>query len=103
MPVAIIGARQVHVDADGFVTQFDDWDEEVARRLAAEVDLELTEPRWRVIRILREDYPRVGETPPLIRVAMLAATTVDQLHELFPGPTARILAYVAGLPRPHGI
>lgn len=103
MPVAIIGARQVHVDADGFVTQFDDWDDEVAARLAAEIDVELTEDRWRVIRLVREDYPRVGETPPLIRVAMLAGTSLDQLHQLFPGNTARTLAYVAGLPKPHGV
>jgi TusE/DsrC/DsvC family sulfur relay protein len=102
MPVAIIGARQVHVDADGFVTLFDDWDDEVARRLAAAVGLELTEERWRIIRILREDYPRLGETPSLLRAAMMAGTTVEQLGRLVPGETARILAFVAGLPKPHG-
>jgi tRNA 2-thiouridine synthesizing protein E len=103
MPVAIIGARQVHVDADGFVTRFDDWDDEVAGRLAAAVGLELTEERWAVIRVLREDYPRLGETPSLLRVAMMAGTTVDQLRRLFPGQTARTLAFVAGLPKPHGV
>jgi TusE/DsrC/DsvC family sulfur relay protein len=102
MPVAIIGARQVHVDADGFVTRFDDWDDEVAGRLAAAVGLELTEERWEVIRVLREDYPRLGETPCLPRVAMMAGTTVEKLRRLFPEQTARTLAFVAGLPKPHG-
>jgi tRNA 2-thiouridine synthesizing protein E len=102
MPVAIIGARRVHVDGDGFVTRFDDWNEDVASQLAAAVDLELTDTRWRIIRLLREDYPRLGETPSVRRVARLAGMTPEQLALLFPGQPARTMAFVAGLPKPHG-
>ncbi|WP_371871444.1 TusE/DsrC/DsvC family sulfur relay protein [Phytohabitans rumicis] len=29
-----MGTTQVHVDAEGFLTDYDEWDEEVARQLA---------------------------------------------------------------------
>ena len=37
-----IGGHDVHVDDEGFLTSYDEWDEELARALGAQIGLELT-------------------------------------------------------------
>jgi tRNA 2-thiouridine synthesizing protein E len=102
MPVTTIGTTQVHVDAEGFLTEYGEWDDEVARQLAAAIGIELTEAHWKAIRFLREDYPTQGETATLRRVSSLAGIPVKDLFTLFPGKPAKKMAYIAGLPKPHG-
>jgi tRNA 2-thiouridine synthesizing protein E len=102
MPVTTIGTTQVHVDAEGFLTEYGEWDDEVARQLAAATGIELTDAHWKAIRFLREDYPTQGETATLRRVSTLAGIPVKELFTLFPGKPAKKMAYIAGLPKPHG-
>jgi TusE/DsrC/DsvC family sulfur relay protein len=102
MSVTTIGTAQVHVDAEGFLTEYGEWDDELARQLAAAIGIELTEAHWKAIRFLREDYPTRGETATLRRVSSLAGIPVKELFTLFPGKPAKKMAYIAGLPKPHG-
>jgi TusE/DsrC/DsvC family sulfur relay protein len=102
MPVTTIGTAQVHVDAEGFLTEYGEWDDELARQLAAAIGIELAEAHWKAIRFLREDYPTQGETATLRRVSTLAGIPVKELFTLFPGKPAKKMAYIAGLPKPHG-
>lgn len=102
MPVTTIGMSEVHVDAEGFLTEYDEWDEEVGRQLAAAIGIELTEAHWKAIRFLREDYLTQGETATLRRVSTLAGIPVKVLFALFPKKPAKKMAYIAGLPKPHG-
>ncbi len=92
----------VHTDAEGFLTQYDEWSEELAVQLAARIGIELTDEHWKAIRFLRADYPTHGETATLRRVSTLAGIPVKQLFALFPGKPAKKMAYVAGLPKPRG-
>ncbi|MFF0341422.1 TusE/DsrC/DsvC family sulfur relay protein [Kribbella sp. NPDC004875] len=92
----------VHVDAEGFLTEYDEWNEELAVQLAARIGIELTDEHWKAIHFLREDYPTHGETATLRRVSALTGIGVKQLFVLFPGKPAKKMAYVAGLPKPRG-
>jgi len=74
MPVTTIGAAEIQVDAEGFMTEYGEWDEDIARQLAAAIGIELTDAHWKAIRFLREDYPVQGETATLRRVATLPAS-----------------------------
>ena len=102
MPVTTIGTAEVHVDAEGFLTEYDEWDENVARQLAAAIGIELTEAHWRPIRFLREDFARHGETATLRRVSTMAGIPLKELFALFPKKPAKKMAYIAGLPKPRG-
>jgi tRNA 2-thiouridine synthesizing protein E len=92
----------IHVDPEGFLTEYTEWDEDLARALAAQIGIELTEAHWRVLRFLRLDYAAQGETATLRRVSTLAGVPIKELFELFPAKPAKKMAYVAGLPKPHG-
>jgi len=102
MPLTTIGAAQIHVDTEGFLTEYDEWDDDLARQLAAAIGVELTDAHWTVLRFLRADYAEQGETATLRRVATRAGIPIKQLFTLFPGKPAKKMAYVAGLPKPHG-
>jgi tRNA 2-thiouridine synthesizing protein E len=102
MPVTTIAGHDVHVDDEGFLTTYDEWDEGLARSLAAQIGIELTEEHLRVLRFLRADFAERGETPTLRRVSTAGGVPTKRLFELFPKKPAKKMAYVAGLPKPQG-
>jgi TusE/DsrC/DsvC family sulfur relay protein len=102
VPVTSIAGREVHVDAEGFLTAYDEWDEELGKQLAAQIGIELTDAHWKAIRFLREDYRNQGETATIRRVAVVGGIPTKELFTLFPKKPAKKMAYIAGLPKPYG-
>ena len=102
MTVTTISGHDVHVDEEGFLTTYDEWDQDLAGALAAQIGLELTEEHLDVIRFLRQDFQEKGETATLRRVSTVGGIPTKRLFELFPKKPAKKMAYVAGLPKPHG-
>ena len=103
MPVTAIAGREIHVDDEGFLTEYDEWDKELAEQLATNIGIDtLTEDHWRTIDFLRNDYLEEGETATLRRVDKVGGIPTKQLFALFPKKPAKKMAYVAGLPKPAG-
>ena len=102
MPVTEIAGHQVHVNEEGFLTEYDEWDEDLAAALAAQIDIDLTEDHWKVIRFLRDDFKTQGETATTRRVQAVGGVPVKEQFALFPKKPAKKMAYIAGLPKPHG-
>ncbi len=102
MPVAQLNGHEVHVDDEGFLTEFDEWDEDLAKVLAGQIGIDLTDEHWKVIRFLREDYKAQGETATTRRVHTVGGVPVKEQFTLFPKKPAKKMAYIAGLPKPHG-
>jgi tRNA 2-thiouridine synthesizing protein E len=102
MPVTTIAGRDIHVDDEGFLTAYEEWDHELAEKLAAQIGIELTDAHWKAIDFVRADYAARGETATLRRVSLLGGISAKQLFTLFPQKPAKKMAYIAGLPKPHG-
>jgi tRNA 2-thiouridine synthesizing protein E len=102
MPVTEINSHQIHVDDEGFMTEYDEWDEKLAVVLANQIGIELTDAHWKVIRFLREDYKTQGDTATTRRVQAVGGVPVKEQFALFPKKPAKKMAYIAGLPKPHG-
>ena len=103
MPTCRIGGRPIDVNDEGFLTVYDQWDEELARVLAGYAGIdELTDEHWKVLRFLREDYPARKETATLRRVTAVGGFDMKELFRLFPGKPAKKMSYIAGLPKPKG-
>jgi tRNA 2-thiouridine synthesizing protein E len=100
--LATIADREVHVDNEGFMTEYDEWNEELARQLAANIGIELSDDHWKAIRFLRDDYASQGETATLRRVSTMGGVPTKDLFALFPKKPAKKMAYIAGLPKPAG-
>ncbi len=103
MATELIGGVEVHVDEEGFMTDPNEWSEELAPALGKEIGIdELTEDHWKVIRFLRADFAAEGVTPTLRRVSTLADVPTKELYRLFPKKPAKKMSYVAGLQKPVG-
>lgn len=102
MPLTTIDSRQVHVNDEGFLTDPSEWDEALGAALANQIGIQLGDEHWKAIRFLRQDFEAQGETPTLRRVTVAGGIPTKALFQLFPQKPAKKMAYIAGLPKPHG-
>ncbi len=102
MPVTTIDGHTIHVDDEGFMTEYDEWDEDLGQSLARQIGVDLTDEHWKALRFLRTDYREKGETATLRRVSVVGGIPTKTLFTLFPAKPAKKMAYVAGLPKPRG-
>lgn len=102
MPVTTLAGRPIQVNDEGFLTDPTEWDEDLGSALASAIGITLSDEHWKAIHFLRDDFAEQGETATLRRVSTLGGIGVKQLFALFPQKPAKKMAYVAGLPKPHG-
>ena len=102
MAVTTIDGREVHVDDEGFLTDPAEWDEPMAKALAAAIGIDLTDAHWAVLRFLRADFATQGETATTRRVHAVGGVPTKEQFALFPKKPAKKMAYIAGLPKPRG-
>jgi tRNA 2-thiouridine synthesizing protein E len=102
MPVTTIAGRDIHVDDEGFLTAYDEWDPDLAKQLAAQIGIDLSDAHFKALEFLRADYASQGETATLRRVSTAGGIPTKELFTLFPKKPAKKMAYIAGLPKPHG-
>ena len=102
MPTTTMNGREIHVDAEGFLTDPGEWDEDLAQVLAANIGIELTDAHWTAIRFLRADFATQGETATTRRVQTVGGIPTKEQFVLFPKKPAKKMAYIAGLPKPRG-
>lgn len=98
-----INGREIEVDEDGFMVNFDDWDEEVAAAMAAVDGIPvLTGDHWKVINYLRDYYRHFQIAPMIRKLCKETGFTLKYIYELFPSGPAKGACRVAGLPKPTG-
>ncbi|HET7319115.1 MAG TPA: TusE/DsrC/DsvC family sulfur relay protein [Nitrospirota bacterium] len=94
------GAKRVAVDEDGYLVNFDDWDESVARALAERTGFgELTGDRIEILKFIREHYKKYNFFPILRAVCKYVNKPRDCMIDEFEVP---LVAWkLAGLPHPE--
>ena len=102
MPIIEIAGKPINVNEEGFLTQYDEWNEEIAKELAKQIEVPMTEEHWKIIKFLREDFKTQGETATSRRVQTVGGVPVKEQFALFPKKPAKKMAYIAGLPKPKG-
>jgi tRNA 2-thiouridine synthesizing protein E len=102
MTLATIDGREVHVDDEGFLTEYDEWDEALGTSLAAAIGIEMTDGHWKAVKFARDDYKAKGETPTLRRMQAAGGIPTKEMFTLFPKKPAKKMAYIAGQPKPVG-
>jgi TusE/DsrC/DsvC family sulfur relay protein len=102
MPVTELDGHRVHVNEEGFLTEYDEWTEDLAPVLARQIGIDLTDEHWKVIHFLRKDFQDKGETATTRRVQTVGGIPVKEQFALFPKKPGKKMAYIAGLPKPHG-
>ncbi len=101
--MATIELNGVERDREGFLTNPQQWDDEIAVEIAREAGiLELTPRHWQVVRYMRDTYLTTGEAPSIRTLGKASGVPIKELYELFPKGPAKLAAKIGGIPKPHG-
>lgn len=94
-------------DKEGFLKNLQDWDEEVASQIAAELEIHLTSAHWEVILLTRKFYRRFQHSPATRALTSYVKREMGPekgkstyLMRLFGGSAAKTVAKIGGLPKP---
>lgn len=91
------GGKTVSIDKDGFLTNLDDWNEEVAQALAKrEGIIELDEAQMAIVKFMREYYKKFKAFPILNYICKNVHQPRECISEEFTDPMKAWK--IAGLP-----
>tara|TARA_B100000614_G_scaffold130420_1_gene116350 strand:- start:816 stop:1148 length:333 start_codon:yes stop_codon:yes gene_type:complete len=108
MPIEVNG-KSLEVDEEGYLSNLNDWEKDVAEIMAKEDGIDLGEDHWEIINFLREYYEEY-QIAPAVRVLTKAVGkklgkekgNSKYLYELFPYGPGKQACKFAGLPKPTG-
>ncbi len=103
MTATLIAETGVDVDAEGFLTNPAQWNEQIAEAIARENGVaELTPRHWLVVRFMRERFLATGTAPTIRSLSKESGVPVKELYQLFPKGPAKLAAKIGGIPKPRG-
>ena len=103
MTTMLIAERPVDVDAEGFLTDPEQWNDAIAEAIARDAGIdELTPRHWQVVRFMRDRYLTTGTAPTIRALGKESGVPVKELYELFPKGPAKLAAKIGGIPKPKG-
>jgi tRNA 2-thiouridine synthesizing protein E len=94
-----IAGKTISVNEEGYLTDMSQWDENVARELAKEEGIELTDKHFEVIQYLRKTHEN-GENLTIRKVGKSGIVDIKGVYQLFPGGPLKLSSKIAGIPKP---
>lgn len=94
-----IAGKSIAVNDEGYMTDPSQWDHDVAKELAKEDGIELSDKHFEVLEFLRSTNEK-GETLTIRKVGKSGIVDIKGLYQLFPGGPLKISSKVAGIPKP---
>jgi len=109
MPTLEFEGKTYEVDEEGYLQDWEQWNEGLAGHMAKLDGLDLSDTHWDVIRFLRE-YFKKYQIAPMIKILVKEIGKVmgpekgntKYLYELYPAGPAKQACRYAGLPKPTG-
>jgi tRNA 2-thiouridine synthesizing protein E len=94
------------LDAEGYLVEPKEWNDEVARELARRIDIELNEDHWDILRFMRDYYEEhqvAADARHVIKhlEQRLPGEGRNYLFDLFPYGYVAQACKVAGMKRPR--
>jgi tRNA 2-thiouridine synthesizing protein E len=99
MAVKTIAGAQVNVSEEGYLEDMDQWNENIAKEIASEIGIELTDKHFEVLNYLREKT-EAGEALTIRKVGKSGITDIKGLYKLFPKGPLKFSSKIAGIPKP---
>lgn len=102
MATKTICGKTIQVNDEGFMTDPNEWDRDIAVELAREEGIEaLTPMHWTVIDFCRAAAVG-GKAPTLRQITNGSGVSTKELFSLYPKGPAKKVARIAGLGKPEG-
>lgn len=96
-----LNGQDVEVDAEGYLLNPDDWNGDMAKVIAAELNIPLPDgdKRWQVIDWLRQQH-YAGVELNIRKVGTSGVVDIKEFYQLFPGGPLKNASKIAGLKKP---
>ena len=94
-----IAGQEVNVNPEGYLTDLNQWNKEIALEIAQQEGVNITDKHWEVIDWLQDQYK--NENALTIRkVGKSGVTDIKEFYALFPNGPLKKAAKIAGIPKP---
>ena len=87
-------------DPEGYLSNPGDWSEDIANEYAAQLGIELSDAHWKVLNVARAIESESGSSPGLRKISKRSETPIKAIYKLFPDGPAKLIAKIAGIPKP---
>jgi dissimilatory sulfite reductase related protein len=95
----VIAGKTIHVNEEGFMTDFKEWDNTIGEALAAENEISLSPRHWEVLGYLQTEFK--NEVPLSIRkIGKSGVVDIKEFYQLFPKAPLKTATKIAGIPKP---
>jgi len=94
-----LGNKTVEVNDEGYLKDVSQWDKEVAKDIAKEEEIELTDKHWEVLEYLQEKN-RKEEALSIRGIKKSGVINIKEFYNLFPGGPLKKSTKIAGIPKP---
>jgi tRNA 2-thiouridine synthesizing protein E len=96
---ATIAGQEVHVNQEGYLTDFSEWNKDIAKQLAEKEGITLTPEHWKVIEYVQDKFKK-NEPISIRSVKNSGVIDIKELYRLFPGGPLKKATLIAGVPKP---
>ena len=97
----------IQINSDGHLIDYSVWNTLVAEKQTKSEGITLTASHWEIIYLIQDFYKETETVPESRPLSNLISKTLDKeksrsiyLMELFGGTPAKVIAKIAGLPKP---
>jgi TusE/DsrC/DsvC family sulfur relay protein len=99
-----VSGKELELNEEGFLTDPQQWDKQVAEALAkAQEGIEnLTAEHWAIIEFIRNHFLQTNLAPMVRSICKTTGLPLRRIYELFPSGPAKGACKIAGLPKPDG-
>ena len=100
-----VNGKTIETDANGYLVDLHEWNEDVAKLIAKDEGLELTQEHWDLVHFLRDAYvnenghqPNDREINKFLGEKWGRKISSKEAYDLFPGKPSKQAGKIAGLP-----
>jgi TusE/DsrC/DsvC family sulfur relay protein len=94
-----IAGKIITVNEEGYLTDFNQWDEKVGEALAAEAEITLSPRHWEVLKYLQNEQKNQVALS-IRRIGKSGVVDIKEFYQLFPNAPLKTATKIAGIPKP---
>ena len=95
----LIANKPVELNEQGYMLNMDQWDEDIARSIAEEEGIELTNRHFEVLNFLRKEQGK-GTALSIRKIGKSGVVDIKEFYALFPEGPLKKASKIAGIPKP---
>jgi TusE/DsrC/DsvC family sulfur relay protein len=94
-----IAGKTITVNEEGYLTDFNQWDEKIGEALATEANITLSPRHWEVVKYLQNEQKNQVALS-IRRIGKSGLVDIKEFYQLFPNVPLKTATKIAGIPKP---